>query len=101
MNQEILSLPGVTLRKALSSGALGSLLAEQHDVHELKFLQEFENQVTQFHPQRFIVVADYVCGVLLNLNEGFRLLEEYDVALGCVLHLHITETMLDVGLGRE
>jgi len=42
-----------------------------------------------------------VCGVLLNLNEGFCLLEQYDVALGCVLHLHVTETMLDVALGRE
>lgn len=96
-----LSLPEVTLWKALSSGALGSFLAEQHEVHELEFLQEFENQVTQFHPQRFIVVADDVCGVLLNLNEGFCLLEEYDVALSCVLHLHVTETMLDVVLGRE
>lgn len=96
-----LSLPGVTLWKAFSSAAPGSLFAEQDDVHELKFLQEFENQVTQFHPQRFIVVADDVRGVLLNLNEGFCLLEEYDVALGCVLHLHVTETVLDVVLGRE
>lgn len=101
MNWEILSPPGVTLWKGLSFGALGCLLAEQQDVHELKFLQEFENQVTEFHPQRFIVVADDVCGVLLNLNEGFCLLEEYDVALGRVLHLHVTEAMLDVVLGRE
>lgn len=101
LNQETLSLPGVVLWKALSSAALGCLFAEQHDVHELKFLQEFEDQVTQFHPQRFIVVADDVRGVLLNLNEGFCLLEEYDVALGCVLHLHVTETVLDVVLGTE
>lgn len=67
----------------------------------LKFLQEFENQVTQLHPQRLVVVADDVCGVLLDLNEGFCLLEEDDVALGCVFHLHVTETMLGTALGSK
>lgn len=86
---------------SLSSGSLGPLLAEQYDVQQLKLLQELENQVTQFHPQRFIVVTDDVGGVLLNLDEGFCLLEQHDVALGCVLHLHIAETVLDVALGRE
>lgn len=67
----------------------------------LKFLQEFENQVTQLHPQRFVVVADDVRGVLLDLNEGFCLLEEDDVALGCVFHLHVAETMLGTALGSK
>ena len=87
--------------KALCSGALRALPAEQCDVRGLKFLQELENQVTQLHPKRFIVVTDDVCGVLLNLNEGFCLLEEHDVALGCVFHLHVTEAMLDTAMGRE
>lgn len=91
----------MALWKSFSSGALGCLLAEQHSVHELKFLQEFENQVAQLHPQGLVVVADDVCGVLLDLNEGFCFLEEDDVALGCVLHLHVTEPMLEVELGRE
>lgn len=87
--------------KALCSGALRALPAQQCGVHGLKFLQEFENQVTQLHPKRFIVVTDDVCGVLLNLNEGFCLLEEHNVALGCVFHLHVTEAMLDTAMGRK
>lgn len=67
----------------------------------LKFLKEFENQVPQLHPERLVVVADDVRRVLLYLNEGFRLLQQHDVSLCRVLHLHVTETMLRMRHWRE
>lgn len=86
---------------APSSAAPGSLLAEPPDVHELKFLQEFEHQVPQFDPQGLVIVTDDVGGVLLQLDQGLCLLQQHNVALGRVLHLDIAEAVLDLGWERE
>lgn len=98
VNHRICSLSPWT---APSSAAPGSLLAEPPAVHELKFLQEFEHQVPQFDPQGLVIVADDVGGVLLQLDQGLGLLQQHNVALGRVLHLHVAEAVLDLGWERE
>lgn len=59
-----------------------------------QFLQESEHQVSQCGSQRLIVVAHYVCPVLLQLDQCILCLQMQDVTVCCLFHFHLRDPML-------
>lgn len=65
-----------------------------------EFLQEAEHQVSQCGTQRFVVVADDVCPILLQLNQCVLCLQVQNVSVCCLLHFDLCNTMLWGGGGK-
>lgn len=59
-----------------------------------EFLQEAQHQVPQGGAEGLVVVADDVCGVLLQLDQSVLRLQVQDVSVRRLLHLHLRDAAL-------